>query len=409
MKKILALILALVMVFALVACGTTAAPTATEEPKTEEPAATEAPAEEPTEAPAEPTEAPAEEPATVSADDIEDTMTSADGKYEIAFVTDVGQLKDKSFNQGTVDGVKLYAHENGLSYKYYQPANGDQATDDDRYDAMKAAAENGAKIIVCAGFMQGTALAKAAAEFTDVSFVFVDGWAMTDADGNPLTNTLGIAFQEEQCGYLAGYAAVKEGYTKLGFCGGGGGTNPACCRYGYGYVQGASAAAAELGVKVEMNYSWQYGGSFSASPELQTMANGWYENGTEVIFACGGSMFASIAQAASANDGFVIGVDVDQSFESDTVITSAMKGLAASVQWACAKVYDGSYAELGGTCATLGAKDDAVGLPTATWSLTGWTVEEYNEMVKAMADGTLVVDSDYNNLASTDSLTLNVI
>ena len=409
MKKILALILALVMVFALVACGTTAAPAATEEPKTEEPAATEAPVEEPTEAPAEPTEAPAEEPATVSADDIEDTMTSADGKYEIAFVTDVGQLKDKSFNQGTFDGVKLYAHENGLSYKYYQPDNGDQATDDDRYDAMKAAAENGAKIIVCAGFMQGTALAKAAAEFTDVSFVFVDGWAMTDADGNPLTNTLGIAFQEEQCGYLAGYAAVKEGYTKLGFCGGGGGTNPACCRYGYGYVQGASAAAAELGVKVEMNYSWQYGGSFSASPELQTMANGWYENGTEVIFACGGSMFASIAQAASANDGFVIGVDVDQSFESDTVITSAMKGLAASVQWACAKVYDGSYAELGGTCATLGAKDDAVGLPTATWSLTGWTVEEYNEMVKAMADGTLVVDSDYNNLASTDNLTLNVI
>ena len=403
MKKILAILLAMVMVLGLVACGST---TTTEEPKTEEPAATEAPAEQPTE---ELTKAPAEEPATVSADDIDDTMTSADGKYEIAFVTDVGQLKDKSFNQGTFDGVKLYAYENGLSYKYYQPANGDQATDDDRYDAMKAAAENGAKIIVCAGFMQGTALAKAAAEFTDVSFVFVDGWAMTDADGNPLTNTLGIAFQEEQCGYLAGYAAVKEGYTKLGFCGGGGGTNPACCRYGYGYVQGASAAAAELGVKVEMNYSWQYGGSFSASPELQTMANGWYENGTEVIFACGGSMFASIAQAASANDGFVIGVDVDQSFESDTVITSAMKGLAASVQWACAKVYDGSYAELGGTCATLGAKDDAVGLPTATWSLTGWTVEEYNEMVKAMADGTLVVDNDYNNLASTDNLTLNVI
>ena len=405
MKKILALILALVMVFALVACGTTAAPAPTEEPKTEEPAATEVPAEEPTEQPTE--EPKTEEPATVSADDIEDTMTSADGKYEIAFVTDVGQLKDKSFNQGTFDGVKLYAAANGLSYKYYQPANGDQATDDDRYDAMKAAAENGAKVIVCAGFMQGAALAKAAAEFTDVSFVFVDGWAMTDADGNPLTNTLGIAFQEEQCGYLAGYAVVKEGYTKLGFCGGG--TNPACCRYGYGYVQGASAAAAELGTTVEMNYSWLYGGSFSASPELQTMVNGWYENGTEVVFSCGGSMFASVSAAASANDGLVVGVDVDQSFESETVITSAMKGLAASVQWACEKVYDGSFAELGGTCATLGAKDDAVGLPTATWSLTGWTVEEYNEMVKAMADGTLVVDNNYENLASTDSLTLNVI
>lgn len=389
MKKFLALILALVMALSLVACGEQKQPDI-QEPDNTDPEDTQT-------------------QTVINADDIADEMTSEDGKYEIAFVTDVGQLKDKSFNQGTFDGVKLYAAANGLSYKYYQPANGDQATDDDRYDAMKAAADNGAKIIVCAGFMQGNALAKAAAEFTDVSFVFVDGWAMADADGNPLTNTLGIAFQEEQCGYLAGYAVVKEGYTKLGFTGGGGGTNPACCRYGYGFVQGASAAAAELNEKVEMNYSWLYGSSFSASPELQTMANGWYENGTECIFACGGSMFASIAAAASANDGAVVGVDVDQSFESDTVVTSAMKGLAASVQWACAKVYDGSFAAMGGTCATLGAKDDAVGLPTATWSLTKWSVDDYNAMIKAMADGTLVVDNDYTKLASTDSLTLNVV
>ena len=379
MKKILALLLALVMALSLFACGKKDPDPQPEDNK------------------------------PVNADDIKDEMTSADGKYEIAFVTDVGALKDKSFNQGTYDGVKLYANANNLSYKYYQPANGDQATDDDRFDAMKAAAENGAKVIVCAGFMQGTALAKAAAEFKDVSFIFVDGWAMADAKGNPLTNTLGVAFQEEQCGYLAGYAAVKEGYTKLGFTGGGGGTNPACCRYGYGFVQGASAAAKELNTKVEMNYSWLYGASFQASPELQTMANGWYTNGTECIFACGGSMFASVAAAAAANDGKVVGVDVDQSFESDTVITSAMKGLAASVQWACAKVYDGSFAAMGGTCATLGAKDNAVGLPTATWSLTKWSVDEYNAMLKDMADGKLVVDNDYSKLASTDSLTLNII
>ena len=390
MKKFLALILALVMALSLVACG---GGTDTDNQNTDTPDDTQTP-----------------EVVTNPADEIADEMTSEDGKYEIAFVTDVGQLKDKSFNQGTFDGVKLYAANNGLSYKYYQPANGDQATDDDRYDAMKAAADNGAKIIVCAGFMQATALTKAAAEFTDVKFVFVDrDSAVTTEDGTALKNVLGICFQEEQCGYLAGYAVVKEGYTKLGFTGGGGGNNPACCRYGYGFVQGASAAAAELGETVEMNYSWLYGGSFSASPELQTMVNGWYENGTEVVFACGGSMFASVAAAASANDGAVVGVDVDQSSESDTVITSAMKGLAASVQWACAKVYDGSFAELGGTCATLGAKDNAVGLPTATWSLTQWTVDEYNAMLAAMADGSLVVDADYANLASTDNLTLNVI
>lgn len=388
MKKFLAMILALVMALSLVACGDKKDDPKTDDNQGDNPEVTE----------------------ITNADEIPDEMTSEDGKYEIAFVTDVGQLKDKSFNQGTFDGVKLYAANNGLSYKYYQPANGDQATDDDRYDAMKAAAEGGAKVIVAAGFMQATALTKAAAEFTDVKFVFVDrDSAVTLEDGTALKNVLGICFQEEQCGYLAGYAVVKEGYTKLGFTGGGGGDNPACCRYGYGFVQGASAAAAEMGVKVEMNYSWLYGASFSASTELQTMASGWYENGTEVIFACGGNMFQSVAAAAAANDGAVVGVDVDQSRQSDTVITSAMKGLSASVQWACGKVYDGSFDEIGGTFVTLGAKDNAVGLPTATWSLTKWTVDDYNAMLAKMADGSLVVDNDYSKLDSTDSLTLNLV
>ena len=388
MKKFLAMILALVMALSLVACGDKKDDPKTDDNQGDNPEVTE----------------------ITNADEIADEMTSEDGKYEIAFVTDVGQLKDKSFNQGTYDGVKLYAANNGLSYKYYQPANGDQATDDDRYDAMKAAAEGGAKVIVAAGFMQATALTKAAAEFTDVKFVFVDrDSAVTLEDGTALKNVLGICFQEEQCGYLAGYAVVKEGYTKLGFTGGGGGDNPACCRYGYGFVQGASAAAAEMGVKVEMNYSWLYGASFAASTELQTMASGWYENGTEVIFACGGNMFQSVAAAAAANDGAVVGVDVDQSSQSDTVITSAMKGLSASVQWACGKVYDGSFDEIGGTFVTLGAKDNAVGLPTATWSLTKWTVDDYNAMLAKMADGSLVVDNDYSKLDSTDSLTLNLV
>ncbi|MBQ7519376.1 MAG: BMP family ABC transporter substrate-binding protein, partial [Clostridia bacterium] len=163
---------------------------------------------------------------TVNPDDIEDNMTSADGKYQIAFVTDVGDLKDKSFNEGTWNGVKLFAHDNGKSYKYYKPANDAAATDDDRYDAMKAAVEAGAEAIVAAGFMQGAALEKAAKEFPDVKFIFIDGWSMG------LDNEVGVAFKEEQCGYLAGYSVVVDGFEKLGFSGGGGGTNPACMRYG---------------------------------------------------------------------------------------------------------------------------------------------------------------------------------
>ena len=404
MKKILAVLLTLAMVLGLAACGGSSAPAATEAPAAA-PAATEAPAAAPAETEAAATEAPA---AAASADDIPDEMTSADGKYQVAFVTDVGQLKDKSFNQGTFDGVKLYAAEAGKSYKYYQPAGGDQATDDDRYDAMKLAADNGAEVIVCAGFMQGNALAKAAAEFTDVKFVFIDGWAMG------MTNIAGICFREEQCGYLAGYAAVMDGYTKLGFCGGGGGTNAACDRYGYGFVQGADAAAAAKGVKVDMNYSWLYGSSFQASNELQTMAAGWYTNGTEVIFACGGSLFQSIAAAASAEDCAVIGVDVDQSFESPTVITSAMKGIGEAAQQAlkAAETEDSWNAFIGdgNTAITLGAAEGAVGLPTATWSLEGWTVADYEAMLADIVAGTVVVDNaDVPEPASTANVTMNIV
>ncbi len=326
-------------------------------------------------------------------DAIADTMTSEDGTYQIAFVTDVGQLKDKSFNQGTWEGVKRYATENSKSYKYYQPANGNEATDDDRYNAMKAAADGGAEIIVCAGFLQANALTKAAEEFTDVKFVFIDGWA------TGLANVMSIDFQEEQSGYLAGYAAVKEGYTKLGFTGGGGGTNPACCRFGYGYVQGAQAAAAEMDVKVDINYSWQYGAAFSASPDLQTMLNGWYANGTEVIFACGGQMCQSAFAAASANQAYVIGVDVDQSAESETVITSATKGLREAVMYACDVFYGNEWDAVGGGCTTLGAAQDGVGLPTETWSLKNFSVEDYNALFAAMKAGEITVDRAYENLA----------
>ena len=295
--------------------------------------------------------------------------------------------------------MKLYAANNKLSYKYYQPANKDQATDDDRYEAMKAAVENGAKVVVCAGFMQEGALRMAAKEFPDVSFVFVDGYPITEeagVDGSPvLKNVAGIAFKEEQCGYLAGYAVVKEGYTKLGFTGGGGGDNPACCRYGYGFVQGASAAAAEMGVKVEMNYSWLYGASFAASTELQTMASGWYENGTEVIFCCGGNMYQSVAQAAAENDAYMVGVDTDQSPLSETIITSAMKGLSDGVQWGLAYVFEGSFADIAGKSTTLSAKENAVGLPTATWSLKNFTVEQYQAELAKIVNGEITVDNNF--------------
>ena len=407
MKKLLALLLAMTMALALVACGGNGGNnTANNTGNNTTNNTTNDTADDTTDDTGDTT-------AVTNPDDIPDSMTSEDGKYQVAFITDVGQLKDKSFNQGTYDGVKLYAYNNGLSYKYYQPANGNEATDDDRYDAMKAAVDGGAEVVVCAGFMQEAALKRAAADYPDVPFIFIDGYPVADEAGNTLTNVAGISFQEEQAGYFAGYAVVMDGFTKLGFSGGGGGDNPACCRFGYGFVQGANAAAAELGVNVEMNYSWEYGASFSASPELQTMASGWYQNGTEIIFACGGSMFQSISAAASANDGYVVGVDVDQSSESDAVITSAMKGLANAVQWAVGHVYDDTFDTIGGVGTSLGVADNAVGLPTAeeSWRFETFTVDQYNELYQKVLNGDLVIDADYAAILeqSYSNLTLNII
>ena len=204
-----------------------------------------------------------------------------------------------------------------------------------------------------------------------------------------------ISYQEEQAGFLAGYAAVKDGYTKLGFTGGGGGTNPACQRFGYGFIQGANAAAKELGITVDMKYSWLYGSTFSASTELQTMLEGWYTTGTQVVFACGGSMCTSAFAAASANNGKVIGVDVDQAGDSPTVITSAMKGLTEGTIHALKQFYDGKWSEIADKSVNLGAKDNAVGLPTAedSWGFKKFSVEKYNELFAKLQSGAIVVDA----------------
>ena len=357
MKKLLALLLCLAMVFTFAACGGNSGSSEGEGES---------------------------EPAAVSFDDIDDNCESADGTYQIAMVTDVGQLKDGSFNQFTWNGVKMYAYENGKTYKYYQPANGSSATDDDRIKAMTDACEAGAEVLVTPGFLQDTALEAVAPQYPDVQFVFIDGW------DTGLDNILGVSYQEEQAGYLAGYAAVMEGYTKLGFSGGGGGSNPACIRYGYGYAQGANAAAEAKGVDVEMRYSWEYGSSFSASDDLQAMLAGWFNAGTEVCFMCGGTMFNSGAAAAEAADAAIIGVDVDQSNQSDAVVTSAMKGLAQSVMVALDNFYTNGLQK---GSLVLGAADDAVGLPVDTWSLQNWSVDEYNALFEQIKSGEIVVDN----------------
>lgn len=324
--------------------------------------------------------------------------------YEIAVVTDVGQLKDGGFNQGTYEGAEAYAKAHNKTYKYYQPANGSNATDNDRIAAMRQAVKNGAKIIVAPGYLQATAMTTVALESPNVKFVFIDGWTLTDKKGKAIPNVTAVVYKEQESGYLAGYAAVMDGYKKLGATLGGGGSNPACNRFGYGFVQGANDAAkykyADTDTKIEIQYSYQHGSNFSASTELQQQISGWYEKGTEVVFACGGSMFSSVVAAAGANSDKnpkIIGVDVDQGPLSEYVITSAVKGLKESVQIILCEYYDGQWdSKLGGKTSNLGASDNATGLPTneSSWRFNTFTVAEYTTLFNKIKDGSVTIDAE---------------
>lgn len=317
--------------------------------------------------------------------DVATTNTNSDGA-ELALVIDVGTIDDKSFNQGSWEGVEKYGKENGISYNYYKSA---EATTDSFQNTIELAIEGGAKVIVCPGFLFEEPIYNVQEQHPDVKFILIDG-EPHDADYNYATadNTMAVLYQEDQAGFLAGYAAVKDGYTDLGFMGGM--ALPAVIRYGYGYLAGADYAAQEMGVDVNVTYT--YTGSFDATPEAQSMATSWYKAGTEVIFACGGSVGNSVMSAAEASNGKVIGVDVDQSSESDTVITSAMKMLSNSVYDAITSAYDGSFP--GGKTTTFDITNDGVGIAMDTAQFTNFTQEDYQAIYDKLVAGDITIDND---------------
>ncbi|MBQ6716258.1 MAG: BMP family ABC transporter substrate-binding protein [Clostridia bacterium] len=324
---------------------------------------------------------------------------------KIALVTDVGTIDDESFNQACWQGVEAFATASNIPYTYYQPA---ADSTDARLVSIDQAIAEGANIVVMPGYLFGTALMEVQEVYPDVAFLAIDVGAgdMTYDYVNyevPTANSVCITFAEEQAGFLAGYAAVKDGYTKLGFLGGM--AVPAVIRYGYGFVQGADKAASEMGVEIEINYT--YGGQFFGDANITAKMEGWYANGTEIVFACGGGIYTSAVEAATKNNGKVIGVDVDQNYIGvrgvangeytyNPFVTSAMKGLQNVTEYMLYEFTAGNWANFGGQFITYSLSDgDYVGLPTAegSWNFNTFTVEEYEALKAAIMAGTVVVDN----------------
>ncbi len=317
-------------------------------------------------------------------------VTSADGTSEIALITDLGTIDDRSFNQGAWEGVQQYANEFGKTYKYYKPATGDT---DAYVAAIDLAVKGGAKIIVCPGYLFEVPIYTAQTKYPNVRFILLDGAPHTAdyATYKTEANVASIFYAEQEAGFLAGYAAVKDGMTSLGFMGGM--AVPAVIRFGYGYIQGAEYAAKEMGLaKDAITLKYNYTGKFEATPEAQAQAAGWYADGTQVIFGCGGKLGNSVMAAAETADKKVIGVDVDQSNESDTVITSAMKMLKKSVYDNLTDFYKNTFK--GGVSQTLDAKVNGIGLPMATSKFVKFTQADYNAIFAKIVAGSIKILKD---------------
>ena len=354
MKKIFALLLALVMMLSLAACGSN-----------------------------------------------EETTVS---DVAVAMITDYGDITDQSFNQTTYEACKEFCEAEGLSFEYFKPATD---SDDDRIAMIENAIDSGYNVIVMPGFAFANAIISTADNYPEVKFVALDV-SEFDLTGNGWTipeNVYSAVYQEEISGYFAGYAAVKLGYTKLGYCGGM--AVPAVLRFGYGFLQGADAAAAETGADVSVG--WGYANQFYGDADITAVMDTWYGEGTELVFACGGGVYTSVAEAAAKVGGKVIGVDVDQApiidglYGEGMTVTSAMKGLAPTVKTVLGRIVAGEF--VGGQVENLGlvsenSEENFVQLPATTQWSDDFTEDDYNALVAAIYNGEIVVNNSIDGVAA---------
>ena len=327
-----------------------------------------------------------------------------DNTLRVALVTDIGNVDDESYNQAVYEAGKAWCAAHNVAFTYYQPKSD---STDARVSMVKKAVQDGYNVILMPGYLFGETIISVQNQYPNVRFVGLDvssGDLTYDYETyyQPAANTVCITYKEEQAGYLAGYAAVKMGYEKLGFLGGM--AVPAVVRYGYGFVQGVNAAAVELGKTKSVSVKYVYGGQFFGDAVITAYMDDWFASGTEVVFACGGGIYTSAVEAAAKVGGKVIGVDVDQapiidSYADGLTVTSAMKNLGQSVRYILNELNKGNWSAHGGREETLGIisadpSQNYVCLPDSTQWNAGFTKDDYAALVGRLSRGELTVSAN---------------
>ena len=322
---------------------------------------------------------------------------------QVALVIDKSSVMDNGYNQAAYEGAKSYAQSAGVSYSCYG-ASSDSAQAYKK--AVLTAVENDARLVICAGSCFEEAVGSLQDSYADISFLLLDGVPRDDS-GQALAiapNVHCITYHEEQAGYLAGYMTVLEGYKNLGFIGGE--PLPSVERYGYGYLQGIDDAAARLGNSGDIRVDYWYAETFLPDGQIERMSADWYEAGTEVIFACGGSLYQSVLDSAQACGGRLIGADTDQSGISELFLTSAMKGVKSSIVIALDDFYANGKKwpqELAGRAVSYGAAKKCIKLPYSgdAWRFENVTTDEYLQVLADLKAGKIQVSDEIGSRPKT--------
>ena len=352
---------------------------------------------------------------------------ASEEKMKVAMVTDSGDITDQSFNQMTYEACKAWGKENDIEFNYYKPQSD---SDEARTASVDQAVADGANVIVLSGYVFASTVIDESDLYPEVKFLALDVSAGDICekgigegyDYNPdhynvtdyynEDNVYCCTYQEELSGFMAGYAAVMLGYRHLGFLGGM--SVPAVNRYGYGYVQGADAAAKELGITDEVQVEYVCGGQFYGDADITAYMDTWYgSKGVEVVFACGGGIYTSAAEAAVKTGGKVIGVDSDQSatiddYKEGLTVTSAMKGLQVTIDNVLDAILDNEWDKYVGKIENLGMEspdpaENYVQLPEETTQWDGtFTKEDYQKLVQRMYNGEYEVSSDSTTFPETE-------
>ncbi len=334
---------------------------------------------------------------------------SSEGQLKVGMVTDAGTIDDKSFNQGTWEGILKAKDELGIDNNYLKPAG---TTEADYMKEMGNLYDTGYKFIVAPGFKFETAIFNAQDKYADAKFIIIDGSPNNGKSGDERAekvgdNTVAVFFAEQEAGFMAGVAAsleLKEG--SLGFIGGM--EIPSVQKFNWGFQQGVNYANENLGTKMVIKAeNVVYQGTFDNVAAGQQLAATMFDSGVKAIFtAAGGVGVGAIneakARAGSGKEAWIIGVDTDQyedgKYDGDKsiILTSAMKKIDIATFDIIKDELEGNFP--GGKTLVFDIKNDGVGLPKENPNLSSETTSKVEEVYNKVKNGEIEIIAEQGSL-----------